>query len=108
MSFSLQAVNADGEREEYFSLSNQGMADVRELLIEVADADHGTPVARLIFNNGSLVEPDDCRWIARPLRAVDREAVMPSRPSPDELLAIVDEFADFCHQCAGLGGFEVW
>src|SRR3954466_15681711 len=105
MSFSLQAVDADGgERDDYFSLSNRGMADVRELLIEVANADYGTPVARLIFNDGSLIEPDQCRWIARHLRALDRNEVLRRRPSPDELLAIVDQFAHFCDRCARLGG----
>ena len=109
MSFSLQAVDADGgDRAECLSLSNRAMAALRELLIEVADADRGTQVALLVFNDGTLVDPDDCRWIANNLRAVDRRAISVSRPEPDELLELVDGFAAFCDECATFGGFEVW
>src|SRR2546430_14989939 len=109
MSFSLQAADADGgERDECLSLSNRGMAALRELLIEVADADRGTPVALLVFNDGTLVDPDDCRWIANNLRAVDRRAVSGRRPEPDELLRLVDGVAAFFDECATFGGVGGW
>src|SRR2546430_17590139 len=108
MSFSLQAADADGgERDECLSLSNRGMAALRELLIEVADADRGTPVALLLFNDGTLVDQDDCRWIANNLRAVDRGAISARRAAPDEPISLLAELAPCSYDCAPLRGFMV-
>jgi hypothetical protein len=108
VSFSLQAVDTDGsEREEFLSLSNGAMADVRAALAGVpGDDPHGT-LAKLSFNDGDRVLPRECRWIADRLRAVDRDAILGNEPGPDALLDLIDELIAFADFCATFGGFEV-
>src|SRR4051812_20091092 len=108
MSFSLQAVDADGgEREEYLSLSNRAMADLRAGLVGVAGDDPGATVRKLGFNDGLRVERDECRWIADRMRLVDRDAILRREPGPEELLDLMDQLAAFAELCATLGGFVV-
>ena len=108
MSFSLQAINPDGgERDAYLSLNNRAMTDLRAVIVEADHAPGDSPVAKLVFNDGERVHPDECRWLAGRLRSVDRAAIRDREPGGGELLELVDELAEFCELCASVGGFEV-
>jgi hypothetical protein len=109
MSFSLQAVDADGgERDEYLSLSVRAMADLRRVVAGDGGCEREDTRAKLAVNDGRRVEPEECRWIARQLRSADREALAAREPGPAELFGLMDELERFCQQCAARGGFEVW
>ena len=109
MGFSLQAVDADGsEHDEFLSLSNRAMADLREVVGSVAGGKRADTLAKFMFNDGKRIGPEECHWIARQLRAADRAAIGAREPEPADLFGLMDELERFCERCAGLGGFEVW
>jgi hypothetical protein len=106
--FSLQAVDADGgERDEYLSLSNPAMGDLRRVVSNGLGGEGAATLHKLAFNDGERVEPEECRWLARHLRRADHRALAAAEPEPGELLGLMDELERFCGLCAGLGGFEV-
>ena len=83
------------------------MADLRAVVAGGACDEHADTLANLRFNDGLRVAPDECRWIADRLRAVDRDAILRREPGPRELLGLVDELAAFAELCATPGGFAV-
>jgi hypothetical protein len=108
VSFSLRAVDADGgEREEFLSLSNRAMADLRAVLVSVPCGDPDGTLHKLSFNNGDRVTARECRWIDDRLWAVDRGAIRRDEPGPEELLDVIDELSAFADRCAMFGGFNV-
>lgn len=105
----MQAVDPDrGEREEFLSFSNRAMADVRGVIASVTGGERDGLLARLSINEGELVEPAECTYLASRLRSLDRGAIVTGTPEPVELLGFIDEFVEFCDRCAALGGFGVW
>jgi hypothetical protein len=65
-------------------------------------------VEKLVFNDDVRVGPDECRWMASRLRAVDREAFLGRETDSVELFGLVAQLAAFAELCAAVGGFEVW
>ena len=96
MGFSLQAVDPDGgDRDEYLSLSNRAMAGLRKVVGGVAAGKQADTLAKLSSNDGTGVEPEECRWIARQLRAADRVAIGAREPEPEELFGLMDDLESF-------------
>jgi hypothetical protein len=114
MGFSLQAVDAQGRnREEYEYLSYNRRTWFKLVdLIKTSPAppsdELGEILGSLSWNDGDLVTPGQCRWIAARLANVDHARIMAEEPEPEELLRLVDEVKAFCERCSERGGFEVW
>jgi hypothetical protein len=112
MGFSLQALDEHGrEADDYLSLSNAAMRDLRELVTSLGQPpsdENEHALFALSVNQGEVVNARQCGWLADRLRRVDRQRIEREEPEPEELLELVDALTVFCEKCAGGAGFEVW
>ena len=72
------------------------MAALRNVVAEAAERENPSLLYRLSFNQGEVIEPEECRWLAAQRRAADRDAVARDDENSEELVGLIDELAAFC------------
>jgi hypothetical protein len=92
------------EREEPLTESDREYeAECRRVATQASPTPGQVAGWKLVFNDGWVVTPEECVWMADGL---DRYCSQNAADDRDHL-AWVASFAEFCRHCATSGGFEV-